>query len=233
MKTRLLLITAITAAISSFGQQSGAGNSSQPQYRIVNRFESRGEVALQAFLRLGSETKIPLGIVNAGDQLCKTKTEIAVEGETIANVVDKLTTQVGGYHWTLEDGVLLLLPQPMPRSALQLLNTLLPRFAAPRTTLDGLGVFLRIDVLAVFRPDIGTAGGLPRSPDAVLVGPLEIDNVTVEQTLNLIVKQGSTGQWILHPIPDDYRTAADKEFVDIVDYGSDPISTIQRLSCTP
>jgi len=227
-----VLIFIIVAVINSFGEQIGVGSAVQPQYRVVDKFESHDEFALQTLLRLGVETRTPLGLVQTDGQLCKSKIEISVEGESIASIANRLTSPVG-YTWAVENGVLVIQPQRMPLGVLALLNTLIPRFAAPRTTLEGLGLFLTMDVRAVFRPDIRTAGSLPRSPDTVLVGPVEMHNVTVKQALNEIAKVGMRGQWVLHPIPDDYRKAADAKFVDIVDYGSNPIPAIQRLSCTP
>jgi hypothetical protein len=230
MKAAVLLLILVTVT-EAFGQTTPR-SPTELQFKLVEKFESHGEPALQTFLRLGAETGTPIGLVQNDGQLCKAKTEISVEGESIASIANKLTSQLG-FTWTVENGVLIFQPQHPSIGALQLLNTLIPRFAAPRTTLEGLGAFLTIDVRAVFRPEVGSAGSLSRSPNATLVGPLEMHDVTVKQVLNEIVKAGMRGQWVLRPIPDEYRAAADTKFVDIIDYGSNPLQTVQRLSCTP
>ncbi len=168
------------------------GPSSQVQDKIVDKFESHGEFAFQSLLRLGAETRTPFGLIPADLGLCTTHTEISVEGESLASITDKLTSQAG-YAWTVENGVMVIQPSRPPLGVLQLLDTVLPRFAAPRTTLQGLGVFLTIDVRAIFHPEVGSAGSLSRSPSAVLAGPLEMHDITVRQALNEIVKRGRRG----------------------------------------
>jgi hypothetical protein len=232
MRVPFLLIPILVISIDLLGQQTVTKVTPEPQYNLVNKFESHGETALQALLRLGTETRTPLGLVQNGRRLCESKTDISIAGESVGSIVDRLASPIG-YAWSVENGVVVIKPRTPSISTLQLLNTSIPRFAAPRTTLEGLGVFLAIDVRAVFHPERGSAGSLSRSPDATLVGPLEINNITVEQALNVIVTQATSGGWILHPVPDDYRNAADSKFIDIIDYGLNPMPTIQNLTCAP
>jgi hypothetical protein len=230
----VLLIHAI-AVLKTVSQQSRTTAAvPQPEDRIVDTFESHGDIALHSFLRFAAESKVPLGLVLVDDQLCKKKTEISIRGESVQTVIGKLTSQVDGYQWVLQDGVLLVEPQLIPESTSQLLNMPLTRFAAPRTTLKGLGLFLTVDVRAQLRPDPGgTAGSLSRSPDTPMVGPLELRNLIVQQILNMIAKLVRGGEWILYPTPDDYRKAADRKFVEVIDYSENPLGNIQALRCVP
>jgi hypothetical protein len=230
MKGLRAVVIALIAAANAFGQSPKVVP--QPKDKVVNKFEAHNEVALRSLLRLGAETGTPLGLIQNGEQLCKAKVDISVEGESIASIADQLTGPIG-YTWSVEDGVLVIHPQTIPLGVQQLLDTLIPRFGAPRTTLAGLGVFLTIDVRAVFRPDLGSAGSISRSPDAFLVGPIQVNNVTVRKALNTIVKLGIGGQWILRPLPEDFRKAPDTKLFDIVDYASNPMQTVEGLTCDP
>lgn len=231
MRCCTFIVFALFLAVGVFGQRT-IPTTAPLKDKLVEKFESHDEIALHTFLRFGAETRMPLGLIQNGGQLCMSRTNVVAESESVGSIADKLTAPVG-YTWAVEDGVLIIQPQHTSVGALQLLSTVIPRFAAPRTTLEGLGVFLAVDVRAVFRPDLGSAGSLFQSPNATLVGPIEMHNITVKQALNQIVKSGESGQWILHSIRDDYRAAAETKFVDIIDYGSNPIQTIQRLSCEP
>jgi hypothetical protein len=228
----VLLIGAVVA-VNAVSQQTPATPVSQTQDRIIDTFESHNEIALYSFLRFAAENKVPLGLILTDDQLCKKKTEITSEGESVSTIMRRLVSQVNGYQWMPEDGVLLVEPQLIPQSTTQLLNTIVTRFAAPRTTLKGLGLFLIIDVRAQLHPSPGgTAGSLSRSPDTPMVGPLEMRNVTVEQALNEIIKMVSGGSWIVYPTPDD-RLSSDRKFLDLVDYSENPSGNIRALTCAP
>ncbi len=201
-----------------------------PEDRTVEQFESHGEFGLQAILRFGMEAKVPLGLILANDQLCKRRVEITVQKESVATVMGMLTKQLDGYRWIFKDGVLLVEPEPIPQGAVGLLSTVIPHYSTPKTTLAGLGLFLIMDTRGVLRPEMGTAGSLLSSPDAQKVGPLELLNATVEQILNRITMEGTGGEWVLFPTPDDYRNGVDRKFVEIVSYAEDA-NRIRNVSC--
>ncbi|MGH9682812.1 MAG: hypothetical protein ACRD4S_04275 [Candidatus Acidiferrales bacterium] len=146
--------------------------------------------------------------------------------------MNKITNQIPDYRWVVRDGVAVVEPRSIPEGTSHILNLIIPRYAAPESTLQELAAFLHTDVRGVLRPDQGTAEDVLSSSNAVTTAPFEMRNASVEQILNRMATQGNGGAWILRPIPQDYRTAADHEFVQVVAY-PDSEGRIARISCQP
>jgi hypothetical protein len=226
---KITLLLAATALIIVWLEGRAQVQAPAPQAAVVDRFEAHGEDALQTLLRFGVVSKVPLGLVLTDSRLCTTKITLSVQSEPALSIVDQLTKQIDGYHWAVQDGVVVIKPGFLPASTSQLLSTVIPRYSVPRTTLAGLDLFLVQDLRAVFHPELGSAGSLMSSPDAFRVGPFEMLNATLEQILDRIVKEAG-GEWVLLPTPDNFRNVSDLKFASLISYTDNPMA-IAKTSC--
>jgi hypothetical protein len=228
-------IEAILAIIVLLGWLCGMNAQSDNTTRLnqaVVGFQARGEAGLQTILRLGETAEVPVGVVRADDSLCRDKIDLSVQKDTVANIMSKVISQTPDYRWLTRDGVVIIEPKSISADTAEFLDIVIPRYAAPESTLQELAAFLLTDVRGVLRPNEGTAADILSSSNEARTKPFEMRDATVEQILNRMVKQGQGGAWILLPIPKDYRVAADRQFVQVVGY-PDTEGRIGKISCQP
>ncbi len=190
------------------------------------------ERSLSAILRLGNLSEVPLGVILADESLCTDKIEVEAPKESFTLLMHKIIGQTPGYQWLVQDGVAIIEPKSMPVDTVNLLELVIPRYAAPESTLQALAAFLRTDVLGVLRPNRGSIADILSSSSEVRTGPIEMRHATVQQILNRMVREGHGGAWVLLPTPKDYSAAADRQFVQVVSY-PDSEGRIGRTSCQP
>ena len=224
-----LVLNAVTTYL--LGVQSKPQDKLPSYDKPVNHFESHTESALESILRLGAETKVPLGVVRSDDSLCQIRVSLSADKESALSITNRLTAGTA-YQPVVRDGTLVIEPKTMPPNTAKLLNMVVERYTAPPSTTEGLGLFLWRDVYASLHPAESTLVHYLSSPDAVQIAPFEMRNATVQQILNRIVNEGMGGEWVLPPIPDDYPNKQDQKLADLVGYSDDPAGKIQRISCT-
>ena len=227
MKSAISVATALVwLCLPVFAQ--GRPDSSSGYSRIVERFEAHEQPALEALLRLGYDSKLPLGVVLVDDALCKRKVSVRASQRSAARILTELIGQLPGYGWSIRNGVAVIAPLRMPQSSARLLNMVVPRFGATRVGAADQVLFLETYVWDILRPSRGSALNILSTPGAEMP-PLEMRNSTVEQILSRIVARGAGGEWVLFPVPDDLKTV--QRFATAVDYAQ-PFR-IQVISCTP
>lgn len=187
--------------------------------------------ALQVILQLGQTAQQPVGVILGDDSLCRYTVNVSATKDGFPRLMDRVLVQAPGYRWSLRDGVAIAQPNAPPPDTATLLALTIPRYRAPRSTMVEHTVFLNMDIRAVLRPKEGTLGDILSSPDEERTGPVELRDLSVEQILNYLVKQGKGGAWILFPVPKDYRKAG-QQFAQLVSY-KDPTGRLERASCHP
>jgi len=195
----------------------------------IESFDSNGMSIASSIVRFGVQTKIPLGIVISDDGACKTPLKFQAEHESAKDVLDHLAKAIG-YAWTFQNGVVVIHPREMSLEASQLLNTVIPRYAAPEAKLDAQRRFLWMDVRAVLRPGEGTIVNYATTSTDELLPAVDLHNIRLLDALNRTVSVKSGGEWILLPLPKDMREAADHSYIQMISYsnGDHP-----SFSCVP
>ena len=139
--------------------------------------------------------------------------------EPATSIVARLVLQVGGYLSVIKDDLLAIDPEPIPPTTDRLLSTEMSRFAANQSTAAVLEAEVWMLTKQVVNPSEGYAFSIAGNPSEVKVPAFELFNVTVEQILDHIAKEGPGGfAWIALPAQDDYNKSTDAHFVRIISY---------------
>ncbi len=227
MRKKLLIALIVSAGFCS----SEAQNDSLPAYdKIVESFECHNVPAIQAILSLGLRSTTPLGLVLADDELCRTKIDIVAREQTPLQIIETLTNRVSGYHLLVKDGVVIISPKHSPENTLSLLNIVIPRYAAPESTLDTQRAQLWRQIHGVLEPAEGTAMVVPFSLNARTFPAIDIRNATVEELLDRIVARNPTGAWILYPMAKQDIRNFDIRYLGAFSYAEDAVQ-IRQVSC--
>jgi hypothetical protein len=185
--------------------------------------------ALAATIQFAAENAIPAGIIVGPEQkLCAKLRTLDFKQRSLDHIMNDILSN-SDYMWRMETGVLMVRPRQMTGGANYLLHLKFPRFSAPRTTIQGIGIILAGYIHASLRPGEGFAGSIPSSSDAKK-GTLDLTDVTVEQIANRAVLLPGKGLWILYPVPDDPRKMGDARRLYI--YGYDDWRVLPTLSCS-
>jgi len=220
----------VTLLVSGFMATNAMPIAAEPPQELQPQTATRTP-ALQAILRLGQTAQQPVGIILGDDSLCRYRVNMSATKDAFPGLVDRILAQVSGYRWSLRDGVAIMQPNSLLPDTAKLLALTIPRYGAPRSTLVEHAAFLNMDIRALLRPNEGTLGDILSSPDEAKTGPIELRDLTVEQILNYLVKQGKGGAWLLFPVPGTYHPVAD-QFVQLVSY-QDTTGRLERVSCHP
>src|SRR6266404_699978 len=230
---RKLIAAFVTILVSGVALAQNTGQHARPYDTAVAYFESHGETSLKAFLRLGEESKIALGIVRINNNLCRNAEVVAVDNQPVLYTVNSLLKSISGYQAVVKDGVIIIEPGATPPNSAQILNLVIERYVAPPgSTMQELGAYLWQSVYYSFHPTEGTMMEILSGTNSVPIPPFEMHNATVEQILNRIVKEGGGGVWVLPPIPDNYRDKRDLKVADVSSYVDDK-EKIRKTPCTP
>jgi len=206
--------------------QSGANS---PVEHRIHQLQINDRPALEAFLAAGSNAKVPVGLVLTDNQLCTSKVNLTVQDEPAGNVFDALASQVPGYAWTTEHGVVLISPKELPQNTRRLLELAIPTFRTPSGTLVAQWFDLSMNVRAVLKPYEGTAIDMLEPSGALKRAPISLQNATVKEILDVMVSQPPVGAWVLFPVPQDFSAAADGQFAAVLSYSA--TTSVGRISC--
>lgn len=184
----------------------------------IDTFESHGGIAMDTIVRFGIENRIPLRIILPDYHLCSAKIELTARNQVLADVVDALVRQVEGYKWRTKDGVLAIEPRSISSSSAKLLTTQIPQFHFEPGTTQDLERVLWMFTSEVANPQKGYNLSHIDSVDAPKISVSEMNNATVEEILDQVVKQDAGGAWILLPTSGDFKKSLARLFVKIISY---------------
>ena len=224
----ILLITVAFCCVASAQRRPPASY----ETTTVTLFESHGEPAIQAVLRFGMASRIPLGLILADDSLCRAQIDLRVVNQSAAKALDALVSRLTGYVWTVRDGFVIVQPRELPQASLSVLNMVIPRFAAPEGPLKEQQLYLWMDIRAILRPEEGTLLNLVTSPREPKAAAIELRNASVEQILARLVSRAPIGAWVLFPVSEDLKRAAAHQLAILIQYGEDT-KNIRTVTCRP
>lgn len=219
----------------AIGAAAGGAASDHPPSAHTERvsFAVYDQDILHALLRLGSQERIPMGIVLDNENtLCGARKTIEVTNVSLAQVMK--TMLVGSYDtWGTNDGVITVKPKQIPDATARVLNMKFDKFGGGHTvtTIQGIGSVLSGWIDSTLHPGQGFAGDILSSPDSERIRPFTLRKASVEKILDYTVSLGSKGVWILHqPTVDSRGRFSD---VDLHTYGyKDDSWVLKTLSCS-
>lgn len=200
--------------------------------RSVAHFQSRGDSVLQTILKLGMETKTPLGMVVEDDRLCQQTVNVSASEKPATAVLGEILKNIAGFGWKVYDGVVVIEPESPSKSIVWLLNSRIPRYAEPPSTISQLTISLEMHVRALLRPQGGSISDTLSSDGAPKSAPIEMRNATVKELLNRIVTQAGGGEWVVPQLPADYRDLATKQAFRVVSFADGP-NSLSTIKCVP
>lgn len=190
--------------------------------RSVAAYYSNDEAALQAILRFGSDSHIPLGLV-VDDQLCSTVISgIKIEHASAEAVIREFAKRLPSYHWDVEDQAVVFVPNSVSEGVARFLTVMPPPYTVSEDVLQGQAVWAWMDIRAALRPREGTAFNILSSVDSEKWPALALRDMTVRQVLNRLVARKGGGAWVLIPFRDFDKVADHRPFW-VLDY-SDKLS---------
>ena len=195
---------------------------------IVKQFSVHHDSLLRGILRLGSQTKIPLGLVISDRRLCDRDIEGNWEGKSIADLLNVLT-EGSGYNWRVKGDVLLIAPNKISPATTQLLEMVLPTYAAPSGTSESQALYLWMDVRGILKPTEGTALHILSSSSEAEFPAISTENITVEDVLTRLSTRKEGGVWLVFPFGDRLITAADSPPFSVANYQD--TARMQAISC--
>lgn len=158
----------------------------------VPSFSVDGVPRIDAVLMLAKRQSIPLGIEYVGPRLFEPVT-VRLGSTDVRAVVRALLPASVGFQLSEDSGVLVISHGDVPVDA----NVLDVRFSGlsiPRTSGLEASAILWTKVIWLLRPNAGIVSST-LGDDAVEVGPFELQDVTVRDVLNRIVREHGRMAW--------------------------------------
>lgn len=182
----------------------------------VRNFDNQGKPLLPTLLRIAETCHIPMGIEQVTDASLNHPLNVRLEHGTVADLLDLSTSQLPGYVWTIEDGVVDIHGTIEWSAQSNLFNLRVPSFKVVDSTLNDANNRLRDLVSSAASTgslESPAQGPLGVGGDSPGIGTLELKHMTIsmEKTtvraiLNKIsVLSASAGQqvvWVANVPPD-------------------------------
>ncbi len=165
--------------------------------RRVLFFAVKQRNLIDALLSFGGQEHIPIGI----EYIDKTAFQEHISAEfrerNVKEILDAITHPLG-YRWFTNGPVVLVTHDGALIGKSNLLNTRIPHFRIGETSMHEASLALSLHLYFALNPNSGgIAGDSPEGNLAFRVGPFDLKNATVRDTLNQIVSQHSNGAWIV------------------------------------
>jgi hypothetical protein len=191
---RLMVIFLLGLAGPIFGQSAELSHLTQN----VENYRASGISRLDAIIRLGEEYKIPLGI-DLGDAWLLQSAVVDVQQGTVQQVLSSLLKGTDHYHFSEQDGVVVIEPVEKQNGILQ---TVIPDFNAVPGTAQNLSNLLYMDLILQLDPSRQSFFGVdhPQSTDQ-LQPELHLKNKSVKFILNTITARAGNLAWVAGPAP--------------------------------
>jgi hypothetical protein len=223
----MALVSALFVGTDVASQAKGPGKSLDP---LVSAFAVRGIPASTALLKLSKTGNVPIGIVVQGEELCSTQVSYSAENSPASVIASGIAAQVPGYAASGAGSSLIVIGPISPAPVTSKFLGLIDKRYAVKGNLQTLATMLWVHILAILRPDQGSAGSILGSTNDRVFG-VELTDASVEQILDRIATE-TNGTWILRPLPpklDDLEGEAPFEiFSEFGKFGSD-----SRDLCSP
>ena len=163
---------------------------------------------LLALVKLGTETRTPIGILldtGRSEQLCEEHRQVKTQNMPVSEFLTRLLAQ-SSYVRSTEDGVIVIRPAHIADRVRSILNLKFDSFGGAQTTMQGEGMILRAWIYSRLHPEVkGYAMDILSSPDAEQFPEFKVRDASVEQILNRIVSLGDKGIWFFQLGPDFER----------------------------
>lgn len=185
--------------------------------QTVGHFEAHGELAAQAILRLGIATKTPIGLVLMPGP-CTVEIDVNEDQQSIAAILDQAVGQIGGYGWSLRDGVILIVPRTVPPNSLRILDATIPKYANTAASMGESAEYLWMQVRGVLQPGQGFIFDALSSPSDAQVPAIEMRNASTEDVLDRVVVKGGGGAWVLMPVSTDTDRLPEQSLIKVFGY---------------
>ena len=156
-------------------------------------FAVRDESRLAALAQLGSEQRIPIGVVMTDTNSLCDKTLTLLQSETTLMQAAQTIVKNTEYTVMLKGEVLEVLPQKISPGAKRVVDMTLPKFTSIPMTMNGLGSILSNHIKGQLHPRMGFAGSILSSSAMETVPPFTAVNWSVEQIANNLASTGSKG----------------------------------------
>jgi hypothetical protein len=171
-------------------------------HRFVSSFSIQDLNMIDALLRLGQEQQVPFGIEYIDAAAFRSRINLHAQNCTVGGLLDTIT-HGQGYHWFIQDGVVMVTHEGEPQGRKNLLNTRIPEFAIDKEiTLQAASLKLLGALYWALNPQsTGIVGDYPGGNPQSRVGPLRMKNARVRQILNRIVSQRRNGAWVVQQAP--------------------------------
>ncbi len=205
----------------------------QPLTTRMISFATHNEDILHALLRLGSQERLPMGIVfDKTDALCKQRKSVDLKRATVGELMNNLLSDSNS-TWRMHEQVIEIRPKRIPEATIRILKMKVDKFGTTDTldTIQACAVVLSGRIYSGLNSHGGIAASIMSNPDAEKVPPFTLRNASVEAILNHIVSAGSRGAWLLYSPTVDSR--GEIKDVNLVAYGyKDDMSALQTASCS-
>ena len=174
---------------------------------------------------------MPLGVILADQRFCEIKVNIKSEKQSALSILNQMVSQLDGYKWAIEDGVVVIEPKDITKAASEFLRLVVPRYASPEGKIEAQNMYLWMDVRAILRPSEGTALHILSSGADVTLPPIDVKNESIRKNLNRLVLRPPGGAWVLSPIVNEITTL--KRMPTFVMSYADEKRDSYDVDCTP
>lgn len=159
---------------------------------------AESQSAFQQLLKIGVANHMPIGmVIGVEPSICRAPLALNSDQQTVKELIANINTNLPGYHASLQDGVLEVLPTALPDEVSTLLNMRLQSVGIPANSIDMMGSELWMHIRLMLAPDQGaTFGGMSSSLLEIAPG-FQVTNQTVNSILNRVVDAANGGVWIL------------------------------------
>jgi hypothetical protein len=168
--------------------------------RRVAFFAVKQRNLIDALLCFGQQDGIPIGIEYIDKAAFQQRITVEFRERNVKEVLDAITHLVG-YRWSINGQVVSVTHEGALVGKSNLLNTRIPRFRIPETTMLEASLAVSLHLYVVLNPTSGIAGDYPGGNPDFRVGPLDMKNATVREILNRIVSQRGNGAWVVQQPP--------------------------------
>jgi hypothetical protein len=197
----------------------------------VGRFEVNETSIPEALLKLGEDSRVPLGIVATDPELWKQKVSLRAENAGFTSVLGRILSGASGYRWHETQGVVVIANPDLHTAVNDSLYVTIPVFETSRPqappnarTAEAVSTKLWMTLLLHLDPQRkeGFMGVLHPSDLDRELPSVDLGGHSVEEILNWIVSRHGAAAWVAMPFLGDIQKAQVGQLWKIFFYGQPP-----------